>query len=199
MDKYETKYQNSAKLMDEALIDLLNDKDFEYITVKEICKKAGVNRSTFYLHYETIDELLSETCQWYLNKFQEYYKDMDDRLSYEDINSRPLQDLILTSDNYLIPYLNFMKENKKIMVACLTRPNTLNAEKVYGWIFRYVSPIMSRFGIEECDKKYIFNFAIHGLMAILVEWMKNDFKEPVEHIVQLIKSVIPSIDGIKAK
>lgn len=33
--------------MDEALILLLEDKDFEYITVKEICRKAGVNRSTF--------------------------------------------------------------------------------------------------------------------------------------------------------
>lgn len=31
------------------------------ITIKEICKKAGVNRSTFYLHYESIDDLLEET------------------------------------------------------------------------------------------------------------------------------------------
>lgn len=35
--------------MDEALLDLLQDKDAEFITVKEICKKAGVGalRSTF--------------------------------------------------------------------------------------------------------------------------------------------------------
>ena len=47
MNKFESKYQNTARLMDEALILLLEDKDFEYITVKEICRKAGVNRSTF--------------------------------------------------------------------------------------------------------------------------------------------------------
>ena len=29
----------------------------EYITVKEICETAGVNRSTFYLHYETNQEI----------------------------------------------------------------------------------------------------------------------------------------------
>lgn len=40
--------------MDQALIDLLEAKPFAYITVKEICEKAGVNRSAFYLHYETI-------------------------------------------------------------------------------------------------------------------------------------------------
>ena len=53
MNKAESKYFNTALRMDEALISLLRVKDLEYITVKEICEKAGVNRSTFYLHYET--------------------------------------------------------------------------------------------------------------------------------------------------
>lgn len=44
--------------MDNAFLELIEEKEFAYITVKEICEKAGVNRSTFYLHYETIGELL---------------------------------------------------------------------------------------------------------------------------------------------
>ena len=60
MNKSESKYFNTALLMDEALIRLLEVKDYEYITIKEICEKAGVNRSTFYLHYETVNDLLSE-------------------------------------------------------------------------------------------------------------------------------------------
>ena len=47
--------------MDRAFLELLEKKDMEYITVKEICEAAGVNRSTFYLHYETIDDLLAES------------------------------------------------------------------------------------------------------------------------------------------
>lgn len=54
MNKSESKYFNTALLMDAALLTLLEGKDLEYITVKEICEKAGVNRSTFYLHYETL-------------------------------------------------------------------------------------------------------------------------------------------------
>lgn len=49
MNKNETKYLNTARLMNEALLILLEKKNYEFITVKEICKKAGVNRSTFYL------------------------------------------------------------------------------------------------------------------------------------------------------
>ena len=60
MDKFQSKYFNTAILMDEALLLLLEKKDYQYITVKEICQKAGVNRSTFYLHYETMDDLLKE-------------------------------------------------------------------------------------------------------------------------------------------
>ena len=52
MNKNESKYYNTALLMDEALIQLLEKKEFEYISIKEICEKAGVNRSTFYLHYD---------------------------------------------------------------------------------------------------------------------------------------------------
>lgn len=54
MDRAESKYSNTARRMDRAFLDLLDRKDFAYITVKELCQAAGVNRSTFYLHYETM-------------------------------------------------------------------------------------------------------------------------------------------------
>ena len=64
MNKNESKYFNTATKMDEALITLLEKKDFEYITIKEICNTAGVNRSTFYLHYENVSDLLKETTRY---------------------------------------------------------------------------------------------------------------------------------------
>ena len=51
MKKTESKYFYTAARMDQAFLELLEKKDMEYITVKEICETAGVNRSTFYLHY----------------------------------------------------------------------------------------------------------------------------------------------------
>lgn len=67
MNKNESKYFNTAIKMDQAFLELLEKKDFAYITVKEICAKAGVNRSTFYLHYETLEDLLSESVE-YMNE-----------------------------------------------------------------------------------------------------------------------------------
>ena len=71
--KSESKYFNTARMMDEALIELLCKKDIQYISVKEICAKAGVNRSTFYLHYETISDLLEETIEHIQAEFQKSF------------------------------------------------------------------------------------------------------------------------------
>ena len=59
--------------MNQALISLLEKKDIEFITVSEITKKAGVNRSTFYLHYENTVDLLNETARFLLDDFMSYF------------------------------------------------------------------------------------------------------------------------------
>ena len=69
MKKNDSKYFYTAELMNQALLQLLEKKDFEWITVTEITQKAGVNRSTFYLHYDTICELLEETIENLNKKF----------------------------------------------------------------------------------------------------------------------------------
>ena len=49
MNKSESKYFNTALRFNKALLALLEKKEFSYITIREICQEAGVNRSTFYL------------------------------------------------------------------------------------------------------------------------------------------------------
>ena len=57
MNKSESKYFYTASLMNQALLQLLEKKDLDYITITETTKKAGVNRSTFYLNYDNIYDL----------------------------------------------------------------------------------------------------------------------------------------------
>ena len=45
-------------MLQEALIDLLQEKALENISVRELVNKADINRSTFYSHYDTIYDLL---------------------------------------------------------------------------------------------------------------------------------------------
>ena len=116
MNKSESKYFNTARIIDQALIELLAIKEMEYITVKEICEKAGVNRSTFYLHYETIGDLLAETIEFVESQYSVAFKDVSFN-PIEDINMAPLKDLVFINKTYLMPYLQFVYDNRTLYKA----------------------------------------------------------------------------------
>lgn len=105
----ESKYFNTACLMDEALIALLAKKELEYITVKEICAKAGVHRSTFYLHYETMGDLLEESVAHVADNFREYMEG-ETACFPGGISELPKEELDLVTPRYLIPYLEYVKK-----------------------------------------------------------------------------------------
>ena len=50
LDK-DIRYQRTKKNILEAMTQLLEKKNFEQITVKNICEQAEISRSGFYLHY----------------------------------------------------------------------------------------------------------------------------------------------------
>ena len=52
-------------MLHQALLALLKEKPLDKITIRELCAKAGVNRTTFYNHYETVEDILRELVQQY--------------------------------------------------------------------------------------------------------------------------------------
>ena len=186
MNKNESKYFNTAILFDEALIQLLEKKDIEYITIKEICNKAGVNRSTFYLHYENINDLIEETMDYINKKFMDYFNE-DTKKFIEKIKNSELEELKLIEKKYLTPYLTFVKENKKIFKASFNNPSGMKATNKYNHLKYYIlNPILDRFNIDENEKSYLLAFYINGIMAIIKEWITTDCKDSIIDIENII-------------
>ena len=52
----------------DSLIDLLRKKPFIKITVKDIVTHCGINRNTFYYHFEDIYDLLHQTVIYEIKK-----------------------------------------------------------------------------------------------------------------------------------
>lgn len=59
----------TKKLIRHALTDLMRNKPIQNISVKELCEKAGINRGTFYAHYEDIYDLMNQIEQELLDDF----------------------------------------------------------------------------------------------------------------------------------
>jgi AcrR family transcriptional regulator len=192
MNKSESKYFNTAQLMNQALIQLLEYKDIEYISVKEICEKAGVNRSTFYLHYETISDLVEEAIEHITDKFIGLFPQNSCDFVV-NIQQVPINELILVREDYLIPYLNFIYDNKGVFKAAVKNPNCMKTFSRYSKLKQYIfEPIMERFQIPKDVRNYWTCYYINGIWAIIEEWLKNDCRETVEQIAEIIIScVIP--------
>lgn len=196
MNKSESKYFNTAIKMDEAFISLLQKKDFDYITIKEICSCAGVNRSTFYLHYETTRDLLTEALEYINSRFQSYFQ-TDAPATIEKIQKGKLEELIFITPEYLTPYLEFVKDNKSLFAAALARPEAFDAFTSFRNMFRHLfNPILERFSFPEEERGYILSFYIRGIIGIVTEWLNRDCAEPVEVITGLImKCILPAGNG----
>ena len=189
MNKNESKYFNTAKKMNDALITLLETKEYEYITIKEICHIANVNRSTFYLHYSNMNDLLEETIKSLNLSFNSHFKSKENESTI--ISKENIEDLLLINDDHLIPYLNFIKENKNIYKVLKTHPQLFNANKTYDQMFRKLFvPIMNRFGLDEKWHKYLMDFYISGLTSIVFDWVYDDCKIPVQEVSDFIKGLI---------
>lgn len=186
MNQNESKYFNTAVKMDEAFLNILEKKDYAYITVKEICSKAGVNRSTFYLHYDTMEDLLTESISYMNSRFKSYMSGINNNFTSQP-NSCPLSELYLITPEYLIPYLKYVKEEKRLFLTALKNTKTLRMDKSYEEMFNFVlMPILERYSVPEENRRYIVSFYIHGMMAIISQWICDDCKDSPEHITFLI-------------
>lgn len=190
MKKSESKYFNTATKMDIALISLLKKKPFEYITVSEICETAGVNRSTFYLHYETVGDLLSETTRYLLDDFLAYFTS-DTKSAVENLKDRSLDELIFTGDKYLMPYLTYIRDNKEVFRTALLHNKTLGFEDVYKRMFENIfNPILDRFHYPTDIRQYVMMYYLNGINAIILEWLRNGCDKSIKEISEIISVCI---------
>ena len=192
MNKKESKYFNTAIKMDEALITLLEKKDFDYITIKEICEQAGVNRSTFYLHYENIMDLLQETTRYIMDKHFSYYQIDEKNLPYGLENCKQ-QDLLFISHKYIVPYLTFVRENRRVFKIALKNFHIMRLDDVYARLFQRVfDPLLARFSVPQKNRSYMMRFYLSGITAIVMEWLNGNCHEELEQIADIIMECVMS-------
>ena len=190
MNRSESKYFATAARMDEALLELLEQKDFAYITVKELCARAGVNRSTFYLHYETLADLLAESAQHIIDRFVAAMPH-DTQEFLEKLPERPVEELYLITPEYLVPYLTYVKEHRRVFRTTVEQASALRMTDAYEALSRHVFlPILNRFGVSAADREYLMAFYISGLMAIINRWLQADCQDSIEHIISVMQTCI---------
>ncbi|MGN0614483.1 MAG: TetR/AcrR family transcriptional regulator [Porcipelethomonas sp.] len=183
MNKSETKYHNTALKMHNALIRLLEKKDFDKISIIEICSEAKVNRSTFYAHYANTYELLKEA---YSERLQQLFQSFSQ--SQKDIRSFNTEESNFISPEYLIPYLKFVKNNRRFFRVYMNHLRSFDADRTYSFLLdRVFLPIYEKNGIsDKIMADYMSKFYLQGITSVVLEWVNRDCTDDEALICKII-------------
>ena len=192
MSKNESKYFISSSLMNQALLELLGKKDIEFITVTEVAKRAGVNRSTFYLHYDSVYDLLEETIE---------------NLNKEFVNSFPIHEFVeiksqdnafLIKEEFLVPYLEFCKSHNRVLKLIYQKPLLFKNKIVYKNMYdKIFYPAISQFLNDENEKIYNLEFFTQGVAGIVRKWIELDCVTDIKDLVTIIENCV-GFESIKS-
>ena len=181
MNRSESKFRNTAAKMENALVALLETKDFKDISIVDVCEKAGVNRSTFYSHYDNLYDLLKDMQE---SVIADFYKSFNMSL---DLSNMTANELIFITPQYLVPYLTFVKKNRRLYEVY----NNSNAFEVGEMDKRLIEnifiPVYAKNGVTDRRVvEYMSHYFISGVSAITMEWVKRGCADDILFICEVI-------------
>ena len=107
-----------------AVLDLMVEKDTSKITVLELCKRADINKSTFYLHYKSMEDCLQNCFQIIMNGII----DISKKIKYDEVERNIDYLSKFKSSSICAPAIKMLKEN---LVSSISQSNGFNIEDNY--------------------------------------------------------------------
>ncbi len=163
--------KRTKKMLEEALFDLMKDKPIEKITPTELCRKATVNRNTFYSHYSSVTELYEIIENKLISSVDESLNGSRSTVEAITVICKMLK------ENKELSNLIFSKNfSSKIMDRIFIMTNNFNMNKMDS----------ENNDLTDNFKQMLSSFTIMGSVAVLECWVKNGMKEEPEEIAEFI-------------
>lgn len=168
----------TKKVIQESFLDLLETKDITKVTVMELCKKADINRATFYRYYLDVFDLLEKMEEEFVLEYQNSYKDFN-------YNDNKLYDYVLS----LLQTCQRKKRFVRILFQTKSGITFLHKLLEDAYIrckekWEHDIPNISE-EIEEYATVYLFN----GTLGIVNYWIQNEFDKQIEDIANMVISL----------
>lgn len=158
--KIDRRTQYTINIVKEAFLELINDHPYSQITVTQVCRQAEITRSTFYLHFNNLTDVLNVV--------------LDDALMISKNSAESLPNISELS-------IDCLKQNESLLPTCqriasatkyralLMDPDL--SEYIIGRIASHerskmIPLIQQRTGLNSQDAETLFNYTLHGSFAI---------------------------------
>lgn len=173
MDK---RVQRSKKVLKDAMLALLNEKEFSKITVLELVKRADINRSTFYFHYYSKDELMEEMIDDLMNGINEKL--------YTPFQNKSKISVFDTLYSKSIEVFQYIYENKSsFSILMKSHLNIFLRHRIYEEFYNFGNEkSIYKYKSENLmDTNLYIHFRMAALVGMIIYWIEEDIQlTPVE-------------------
>lgn len=165
--------ENTKRLLANALKELMQHKALEKISIREISELAGVNRQTFYYHFEDIYDLLKWTFQ-------------QEAIQLLNVH----EDTVIWQEG-LLQLFYYLDQNRVIYLCAL---KSLGRTHLKRFFYSEIHDIIGRVVIEFGEKlhapaEYI-SFLTHyftlSLASLIESWLLGEMEQTPEEIIEMI-------------
>lgn len=188
----------TRQVIKDALLEAMHKKPFERITVTEICRLAEITRATYYLHYQSLTDVLDDA--------------LDDALHIAENETADETESLLELSHRLasIP-ADHLQESDSLMPVC-QRAASLPKYKVLfldetisGYVVnriyqsqkqRFIHSFSQQFHLSEKESQLLALFIINGSFSVnkALHWQKDNTWYQIQAL--LLRFISSGYDGI---
>lgn len=165
----------TKRLIKEGLLRLVKIKALDKITVSELCKESGINRATFYRHYEVPRDVL-----------QDIEQELVQNLHIKDRKMSSMQDVERCAEDVLI----YLYENSELLTILIkNRSDEKFARMIndlYDMINRTKKEVYGLNDLDDDSTKLLSAYAVGGIYFLLRQWIVTGMNKTPKEISALI-------------
>jgi AcrR family transcriptional regulator len=175
--KLDRKTRYTRKALADSLIELMKDKPITKITIRELCERADINRTTFYAHYRDQYDLLRQI-------EEETLAFIEDMLNKYD-NKRSKREVLEMVEEIL----EYIAGNSSSLQVLLSENGDIQFQKKLFRYFILKEQVMRYFpqkSIREETKEYWSVYIINGSIGMVQHWLKDNMSVPVRELARVL-------------
>lgn len=168
----------SKTMLKNALIELLQQKGIEKISIYELCNKAQINRTTFYKYYSDQYDLLTDI-------ENDCFAGIEEHLTAHQGGNGTV---ILKN---VLEYLESERTKFRVLLTVVDKDFP---EKLFSLpsVVNLIDLSMANIYCEK-QKEYLRLFVCQGGFAVIRKWLDDDNRDSAEETANLISSIMATV------
>lgn len=167
----------------ESFMRLLDEKPINQITVKDIVEDCGINRNSFYYHFQDIPALVEDIVKEEVDKVTSQYPSVD------------------SIETCLKVSVDFARAKKKAVMHIFNSANRSLFE-MYLWkvceyvAVKYVSAIPYHDGLSDRDRELVTNLVKCECFGVVIQWMERGMDDEIYNDIHRVCEIRSDLSDV---